>query len=644
MFKDLVIVDRNTLLPLADLDTETASVAREINGEFVMTFTTPLEELKTEYIKGNSVEADDQTYDIVYYEKSGVIGGVELYSCESWHVFYRLKKDEYKYISYVFLGTPAQILDNLLTGTDFTVGIVEFTDSINFTVNEEKTTAQLIIDLANLLGGELEYTAKGFEINILDTIGQNNGFEISDDNNILAITELYDEREGLDSLGYEVDLIESSESDQYILLGYDQLEGLNLGDSVYLIKKSLDIDTVQRVVKIKYDPRRRKNTSIEIAENILLFTDSVNTLTQTAVTKEKSYYGITITPENGLVVERSDLKARSVFNADTWSADKGDGLGNYEQIFFFNVIDEDWEYRGNLKANSFEGGSIDIGAGTFIVDEFGNCTANSLTIGGGSGIGNLSDAGLLAEADYVDMSTGDVINKIADNIQESITRKWAAESGADVTGNNTALNIFGQGLLATQDDVTVSQISDAGLLASLDSISSTYIDNEAVITPKLAAGSVVASKMAVGQLSAISADLGTVNAGTINGLDVFANQFTAEKYVEINSTVGQGEGLILKGFVDMYAYVFDPAGTMEIGPFVRVTNDLRVGDDLTVVDDASIGGVLTVGGSTVITEITGDINYCQNVSTQKMGFQENLAGTGVEVFVNNSFKGLLLYD
>ncbi|KXB08343.1 hypothetical protein AKJ56_01510 [candidate division MSBL1 archaeon SCGC-AAA382N08] len=50
------------------------------------------------------------------------------------------------------------------------------------------------------------------------------------------------------------------------------------------------------------------------------------------------------------------------------------------------------------------------------------------------------------EASISDMA--DILNAIADNVGESATRKWAGESGADVTGNNTAddtNNVNGKG-------------------------------------------------------------------------------------------------------------------------------------------------------------------------------------------------------
>jgi len=48
----------------------------------------------------------------------------------------------------------------------------------------------------------------------------------------------------------------------------------------------------------------------------------------------------------------------------------------------------------------------------------------------------ISDAGNLAIKDSVDLSGAEVTNKTADNIAESATKKWAGESGADITANH----------------------------------------------------------------------------------------------------------------------------------------------------------------------------------------------------------------
>ena len=68
-----------------------------------------------------------------------------------------------------------------------------------------------------------------------------------------------------------------------------------------------------------------------------------------------------------------------------------------------------------------------------------------------------SDAGALATKDAVDLATGDVLNKSADHIAESATRKWAGESGATV-GAKAGTNL-------KKSDGTV--LSDADVVTSL---------------------------------------------------------------------------------------------------------------------------------------------------------------------------------
>ncbi len=58
----------------------------------------------------------------------------------------------------------------------------------------------------------------------------------------------------------------------------------------------------------------------------------------------------------------------------------------------------------------------------------------------------------------IDEVSVDVVPENADQIAESGTRKWAGESGADVTGSHTAANITGQGALATMNQVDTAQV------------------------------------------------------------------------------------------------------------------------------------------------------------------------------------------
>ncbi|RMH14476.1 MAG: hypothetical protein D6698_12675, partial [Gammaproteobacteria bacterium] len=60
----------------------------------------------------------------------------------------------------------------------------------------------------------------------------------------------------------------------------------------------------------------------------------------------------------------------------------------------------------------------------------------------------------------VDSVTLSIIPKDAGDVSESTTRKWASESGADITGSHTAAAIVGQGALATKNTVGTADIDD----------------------------------------------------------------------------------------------------------------------------------------------------------------------------------------
>jgi hypothetical protein len=68
----------------------------------------------------------------------------------------------------------------------------------------------------------------------------------------------------------------------------------------------------------------------------------------------------------------------------------------------------------------------------------------------------IAGQGALATKGSVDLSTTEVTNKSADHIAEGTTRKWAGESGADITGSHQAATIAGQGALATKSSVDLA--------------------------------------------------------------------------------------------------------------------------------------------------------------------------------------------
>lgn len=131
----------------------------------------------------------------------------------------------------------------------------------------------------------------------------------------------------------------------------------------------------------------------------------------------------------------------------------------------------------------------------------------------------------------VDLSKSGVINKIATYITETSTRKWAAEHGADITGDHTADNTNNVG------SKTASQVADgiARALAGLNSIGEVnktvpgqyiVLDGDVVCTGDFAVAGKIAtgdSLYAYGQISAgggnvilSSSGLKVVGSGELN--------------------------------------------------------------------------------------------------------------------------------
>jgi|GEM_PF-1690931 len=91
----------------------------------------------------------------------------------------------------------------------------------------------------------------------------------------------------------------------------------------------------------------------------------------------------------------------------------------------------------------------------------------------------ISDAGNLAIKDSVDLSGAEVTNKTADNIAESASRKWAGESGADITANHAP-----QAHIASHQNLGSDELSVAGLSGLL-------ADDQHVLDAEVAANAAV---------------------------------------------------------------------------------------------------------------------------------------------------------
>jgi len=589
MYPELYSRQGIKLAVLNNIIEDTARIKRVVNGEFTFTFEALEAELKSNYLHDtNVVRVEGQTFDLSYLEYRHNKDVRYQVQCE--HVNYRLLDGESNlYETYTNTGTPTIILTDILSGTEFDVGIVEFTEPITISAGSEITKKALIYELAAILGGEIEYTNFGFTINILNTIGQNNGFEVRFGKNLLGITKFIDRR-GDNLISYTIDIVELKNTTEYIEKGLQGLEVIGVGDTVRIVDEIIGLDIENRIISIEYNPLKAINTYLEIANTIKDFSDRVKSIKTETVKTDRLYNNVSIGNEYGFRAVRSDDKARiemnateglSVFtrsdvNSEFTKKLSIDSDGNIVMSGIINLIsgsnigdfgdlgplgelayldDVDWDNNlihipNALKAPSGDGlylsstnlGFYQSGNWRTYMDNEGNfflggaagklqwiSNTNTLVVNGvislaegSSGLSNMADAGNLATKDHVDFSSPEVINKTAEYIEESIYRKWAAQSGADVTSMNIAAGFNGQGALAT-----LSQISE------------THISSDAITTPKIATGAIVAAKIAAEAINAVHIKAGAITAGKIQADAI--NGFTISGVTINGGTINGGE-------------------------------------------------------------------------------------------------------
>lgn len=416
MYPKLYNSSGQVLAVLDNIIKETASIKRVVNGEFTFNFSAYEKELKSEYFDpANALVVDGQTFDIKYIEQEHETDVQYAIQCE--HVNYRMEDgEENLFPSYAYTGTPTQILSNILAGTEFSVGTVEFTDTITITVNTEITRKSLIYELANELGGEVDYTNLGFTINILASIGKNNGFQARFGKNLKGIRKIIDNRGGLKTY-YSVDIITLKNSNEYIEKELRDLETIDVGDTIQLIDPVIGLDLQNRILSREYNPIFEVNTKLEIANNIELITTKIKQIETSTVHKNKIYNGVYISAEDGFVAERSDEKVKTIMNATEGISIYSDLGSGFAKNFFVGLdgriqakgidIDGSGTFSGELNAagGTFTGdlsaaggtfsGDLSAAGGTFSgdLDAAGGTFSGDLSAAGGTFSGNLSAAG-----------------------------------------------------------------------------------------------------------------------------------------------------------------------------------------------------------------------------------------------------------
>ena len=639
------IFDSNNI-ELATLNNITSnSLKRRVNSFYEFNFQCYEEEFKSEYIQfENYIQTDGDAFDIAYINESDV-NNSPYYDVKCEHVFYRLHDDATKKNNYALSGTPTEILTDLLSGTDFTVGTVDFTSNIVYAVNREATVMNIVISLANTLGAEIGFSNNGFTVDLLNTIGQNNGVEVRIKKNIKGISKSIDKR-GVDKTSYKIDLVDVHNSEEYKDL--TMIETLDIGDTFQLIDETLGINISQSVLEIEKDVIKESITNITTSNNFDLLDDKLSYIEETAVKKDEIIYGIKINENVGLEIERDDKLARTKLNADEFRMQTGDGGGSYTDALYFDPINKEYIYVGKI------------------------------TVTSGSGIGNFTDAGNLATLDTITTTeiTDDAVTTPKIFANAVTTDKVAADAitaneisvtslsaiNADL-GTITAGSIdIGSGTFkvdslgnATANSLTIgggygiANLTDSGALATLNSISGTYIDDNSITTPKIS----------VTQLSGISADLGTITAGTISAVTINGATIDIDDSISVGNSVNIGVNdngtkilQFTQGATTGAQITFNPSADEFVIQSALIGNVMEIlsNDDIVITANGDVTlsgtnieltGALTnngsaIGGGVELTSNSPETSVYMWVDTGLLEFYRDKAGTDL--------IGGILYD
>ncbi|MNI09925.1 Prophage endopeptidase tail [compost metagenome] len=342
-------------------------INEQINGAYTLKFSVYLDDDKSHYIQvGNFAEVEDQYFNIVKHRRTRAEDGTVIIAVECEQVGYDLLFTLFEG-GFIHTGSPSTLLNMALQGTGFTVGTVQPTGLTSVDLKENIDARAVVRTIAEQCGAELYYDK--YTVYLLNRRGQDRGVQFSLGKNLRGIVKDVNGQSGEVLTAYEVDVVELR-----TLPEFEGLEEFELGDTVQIVDEELGINELQRIIQYSYSPKRRINSKVVIANYISGIQDAIYRIQTTTVGKDKWMYGVKIGPDEGIVIERYDKRARSIFNADEFRMQKGNGSGSYTDSLFFDPINQQYEFTGIVRAGEFIGGRIQIGS-NFSVDNTGHMKA-----------------------------------------------------------------------------------------------------------------------------------------------------------------------------------------------------------------------------------------------------------------------------
>ena len=227
-----------------------ADVCDKLSGERTLSFSV-LASRSQPLAVGMVAKLDGQYYSIVRVSKR-ITGGFPVTTAHCEHITYTLNDEKYNLATFVFEGTPAAGMAQLLAGTPFSVGVNEATGRVECAFTDQSPLSRrcALMRFIDACGCEIEYD--GYKINLCKHRGSSVRKSLMDGENVtdLAVTE--DSRENTQS--YEISLFKMAD--------------LQAGDEVNITYTPMGVHVEKRIVGIEYDPFYRYTVRIEVGDYI----------------------------------------------------------------------------------------------------------------------------------------------------------------------------------------------------------------------------------------------------------------------------------------------------------------------------------------------------------------------------------------
>lgn len=256
-----------------------ANYKETLAGEKEINFTAIIDDKILGLVNDNTIFALNDDYFDTSFLLYSLEEGLYTIEVEAEHVSYRLNKEQYHIGKFVAAGTPTEVLNMILEGTEFSVGTVEFSEPMIFTHIQKTSRRKILIDFVNQLGGDILFDK--FKVNILSHRGSSAVKSVLPDRDIQKISKTVDK--------YSLDE-NSNPTITYICEPVaNPKKTYELGDEILVANKLLNITQPFRIISMSVNPYDQSTLKLTFGKQAKGLDKSIRDLE--SATSEKSGVG-----------------------------------------------------------------------------------------------------------------------------------------------------------------------------------------------------------------------------------------------------------------------------------------------------------------------------------------------------------------